>query len=344
MMKWFETVDLQRPAIVSSRVRLVRNWDKYSFPSKFTDDESRQMIGLLESGLKNLGQLDGRTYHFARLEELNELDRKVMKDRRVISAATAVKKSPVALFVSENEDTGIVLNGDDHIRIQLFSAGFHLQELWKRADELDNYINKQFPYAFDEKYGYLTSFPTNVGTGLRVSVLMHLPALSTSKKFNGLIAEMGRFGVVVKGGYGEENENHGSLFELSNQKTLGVTEKEIIDSVSKVALQLSQQEMKVRKMTQEKHALMCADETYKSYGVMKYARRMSEKDAMIFLSQFLKGMADGVVKTATPCSVYRLMLGIKPSNLQKLSDHPLGKEEMEIARATYLRAELPEII
>ena len=343
MMKWFEQTGRERPGIISSRVRLVRNWDQYPFPSRLSEKESAEMVRRLEFGLKDIGSLDGKTYEYAYLSELSELDRKALRERRVFNSTIASKKTPVGIIISGEEDVNIVLNGTDHIRLQVQSAGLHLDELWKRADQMDDYINARFSYAFDDKYGYLTSFPTNVGTGLRATVLLHLPNLSMGKKFNGLVAEMGRFGAAVKGVYGEGSENYGALYEVSNQKTLGLTEKEILDMVNRVAIQLIAQEKQVRKMALEKHGLECADEAYKSYGVLKYARRLSGRDAMIFLSQLMSGVEDGLLEMTEPCPVYRLMLGIQPANLQKLSKAPLSKEELDVARADYLRAELPEI-
>lgn len=343
MIKWFEQVDKERPGVIGSRIRLVRNWDRYAFPSRLPQKESMEMIRRLEYGLKDLGSLDGKTYEYAYLDELSELDRKALRERRVFNSTIASKKTPTGIIISEDEDTSIVLNGTDHIRLQMMAPGLHLEELWKRCDEMDDYINARFSYAFDEKYGYLTSFPTNVGTGMRASVLLHLPTLSLGKRFNGMVTEMSRFGATVKGVYGEGSENYGAIYQVSNQKTLGMTEKDIVDLINRVAQQLLSQENQVRSMALEKHRLECEDEAYKSYGVLRYARRLSFKDAMTFLSQIMSGLADGILETEEPCAVYRLMLGIQPANLQKLSDRPLGKEELEVARARYLRAELPEL-
>lgn len=342
-MKWFEYVDKEYPGAISSRVRLVRNWDQYAFPSRLTQKESMEMVRRLEQGLRDLGSFDGKKYEYAFLDELSGLDRKALRERRIFNSTIASGKMPAGVILSEEEDTSIVLNGTDHIRLQILSPGLNLEALWKRADKLDDYINERFSYAFDKKYGYLTSFPTNMGTGMRASVVLHLPSLSLGKKFSGLVSEMGRFGASVKGVYGEGNENYGSLFQVSNQKTLGLTEKEIVDLVGRVAAQLLNQESQVRSMALQKHRLECEDEAYKAYGVLKYARQLSPKDAMTRLSQLMSGISDGILETREPCPVYRLMLGIQPANLQKLSDRPLGKEELDAARASYLRAELPEL-
>ena len=343
MLKWYERNDNNMPNIISSRIRLVRNCDHHEFPSRLNNRQSREMVKDLESGLKNLGVLDGRQYEFFALEGLNELDRKVLREHWIINSTIAKKKSPAGIIVSEDESTSLILNGSDHIRMQMLGSGLCLDSLWEKMNQLDDYVNERFSYAFDEKYGYLTSYPTNVGTGMRASVVLHLPALCTAKKFNSLIGEMARFGVTVRGLYGEESYNYGALYVVSNQKTMGITEKEIVEIVTKVAVQLNTREIQVREASLKKHRIIQEDEVYKSYGVLKYARRMSGKDAMVFLSQLMKGISDGLLETAEPCSIYRLMLGIKVGNLQKSSDRPLSKEELDMERAAYIRRELPEI-
>jgi protein arginine kinase len=342
-MKWFEEVDKERPGVISSRVRLVRNWEEYAFPSRLPAKDGEEMIRRLEMGLRDIGSLDGKEYHYTLLSELPDLDRKVLREHHVFNSTIAGKKTPVGLILNGEEDTSIVLGGTDHIRIQMLRPGMHLEEMWKACDRLDDFISERFHYAFDEKYGYLTSFPTNVGTGLRASVTVHLPMLSKGKKFNGLVTEMGCFGAKIRGIYGEGSENYGSLYEVSNQKTLGLSEKEILDMVNRVASQLISQENQVRRLTREKRGISCEDEAYKSYGVLKYARRLTSKDAMVFLSQLMQGINDGVLEMKEPLSVYRLMLGIQPASLQKNSDRPLSKEELDIARAVYIRSQLPDL-
>lgn len=343
MLRWFEQTDHGRPGVISSRIRLVRNWQDYKFPAKLDEKESVEMVHRLEFGLKDLGNEEGKHFDFTMLSELEELDRVALKERRVLNSAAASKNKPAGILISEDEDTGIVLNCDDHIRIQLLQSGLHLEELWERADRIDNYINERFVYAFDDRYGYLTTFPTNVGTGLRASVAVHLPMLSQGRKFSSLIGDMSRFGAAIRGAYGEGEENFGSLYEISNLKTLGQTEREIIDTVSKAAIQLTNQEMQVRKLSLQRRRIEREDEVYKSYGVLKYARRLTARDAMIFLSQIMAGLTDGLIHTEKDFSVYRLMLGIQPANLQKISDRPLNKEELDGARAEFIRKELPEL-
>lgn len=343
MLKWFECEETEGQNIISSKVRLARNWSEYVFPSRLTNEESLEMIKRLCDGTADLGEQDGRHYETAYFDELSDLDRRALKERRILNASALSRKAPMALMVSEKEDVSLVFNGTDHIRIQVLTSGLHLQEALKTADQIDDFINARFPYAFDEKYGYLTSFPTNVGTGMRASVLVHLPSLSMGKKFPAMLSDMGRFGVSIRGVYGEGRENYGSIYEITNQKTMGQSEKELADLVGKVALQLNEKEKQVRSMALENHRMEREDEVYKSYGVLRYARRLTMKEAMTYLSQLMTGVSDGLIQMESPCPVYRLMLGIQTANLQKQSERPLGKEELDGARAAYLRKELPDI-
>ena len=344
MAKWFEEAEKEMSNVIYSRVRLVRNWKEYPFPGKMTREQGAEMTARFNEGLKEIGSLDGCRYAKAELERLADLDRAALTERRVLGRSMSKKKGPASLIVSEDERASIVLNGDDHIRIQVLEAGLNLEGCYKRADRLDDYISERFEYSFDEKYGYLTSYPTNVGTGLRASVVLHLPLLSRKRSFNSLVADMGRFGTAVRGVYGEGGENYGSLYQVSNQKTLGQSEKEIIELVTKAAAELDAQERRLRQEALKQKPLGCQDEVYKSYGVLRYARRLTRKDAMEFLSQIMVGVRDGILKTKEPCSIYRIMLGIQPANLLKLAEKPMEKEELEAARAQFVRAELPEII
>ncbi len=343
MRKWYEDIDRETKNVISSKIRLIRNLDEYVFPLRLSEEDGREMVNRLCHGLSELKDSEGQSYELVDLENTGELDRRALKERRLINAAILDKKAPMAMLVSGAEDVSLVFNGTDHIRIQVLSAGLCVGELWKKASQLDDFINARFSYAFDEKYGYLTTYPTNVGTGMKASVIIHLPSLSLGKKFSSMISDMGRFGVTIKGVNGEGRENYGALYEISNQKTMGQPEGELADLVSKVAIQLENQENQVRDMALRNHRLEREDEIYKSYGVVKYARRLSMKDAMTFLSQLLSGAADDLIHFEKPCSVYEMMLGIQTANLQKKSQKPLDRVELDVARAEYLREKLPEL-
>lgn len=343
MAKWFEETGREMSNIIYSRVRLVRNWREYPFPGKMTGEQGRELTERLTAGLKDMGSLNSTGFRLMNLEHLKDVDKAVLAERRILPGALSKKRGAAALLLSEDERVSIVLNGDDHIRIQVLEPGLKPDACYRMADRLDDEISERFEYSFDEKYGYLTSYPTNVGTGLRASVVVHLPLLSRKKSFNSLVADMGRFGTAVRGVYGEGSENYGSLYQISNQKTLGQSEKEIVEIVTKAAAELDAQERRLRQEAMKQKPLSCQDEAWKSYGVLKYARRLTRKDGMEFLSQIMAAVNDGILKPGTPCSVYRIMLGIQPANLLRLAERPMEKEELDAARADFVRAELPDI-
>lgn len=344
MTRWYEQVRNDPSNIISSRVRLSRNWEEYKFPCRLEQAEARQMVTQLKEKLEGLPDGEGGSYQYKDFGNLEELDRMALRERRLLNGTLVEKTTPGGLLFSEDERVSLVLNGDDHIRLQVLSSGLDLKGCLEEAGKLDDFINERIPYSFSSKYGYLTSYPTNVGTGMKASVVVHLPSLSLSKRFQELLGDMSRFGTTVRGVYGRAGENFGDLYEVFNQKTLGVSEGEILELVTNVATQLSEQENQVRQRALEKHRLVREDEVYKSYGVLKYARRLAMKDSMTFLSHLMVGIADGLIETKEFCSIYCLMIGIQPANLQKLSSRPLSKEELESARAAYLRERLPEII
>jgi len=343
MEKWYEIPEKPDSNVIYSRVRLVRNWEDYPFPGKMTREQSLEMTARLFEELKQMDIHDSVDYRFAFLHQMTELQRTALLERRAINRSLAKKTEPSALILSRDESLGISINGDDHVRIQAVEKGLNLSGCYDRADRMDEYIGGKIDYAFDEKYGYLTTFPTNVGTGLRASVVVHLPMLSRRRNFNSFVADMGRFGTSIRGVYGEGSENCGSLYRVSNQKTLGQSEKDIIDLVTKAAAELDAQERRLRKDAYKQHPVVCEDETYKSYGVLKYARKLTKKDSMEFLSQILTGVTDGILQLQEPCSIYALMLGIQTANLISKAERPLNKEEVEVARADFLRSRLPEI-
>ena len=343
MSKWYDAIDCSQSNIMYSRIRLARNWDEYVFPSRLTRGQCEELVTSLKDGLADIGSLDGREYHFLRLDSLQGLEKQALRERRILNQAAVERQEPSGLYLSDDEAESLVLGGDDHIRMQHLAPGLKLEELWQRADAMDDYVNERFSYAFDEKYGYLTSFPTNVGTGLRACVVLHLPTLSQIRKFQSIVGDMSRFGAAIRGLYGDGGENYGSLYELSNQRTLGLSEKEIVEPVTKAASQLNSKEMGVRNATLNTQRLEREDEVYKSYGILKYARKITEKDARIFLSQLMAGEEDGLVRFDRQCSLYKLMLGIKSANLNLWASRPLDKEELDSVRAAFIREGLPEI-
>ncbi len=343
MLKWYQETENQHDVFVASRIRLVRNLAHYPFPVKLSEEGRRELSEKLSEGLKDIGSVCGRDFRRFSLSEVGETERDALRERRALNGAGAREAGTESLLLSEDEAVSITLAREDHVRLQCMSGRAELLKLWEEANRLDDYVNERFDYAFHEKYGYLTAYPTNVGTGLRAAVTLHLPMLSAGKRFGKLVAEMGRFGVAVRGVYGDGNENYGSLYEISNQKTLGVTEEEVISLVKQMADRLAASERKMKSVTLKSHRSDMEDEIFKSYGVLRYARKLSVKEAMTYLSQVRAGEMEGLLQFQKPVNVHRLMMEVQPANIRMLVSK---KEETDLnqARAAYVQEMLPELV
>jgi protein arginine kinase len=238
-----------------------------------------------------------------------------------------------------------MLNEEDHVRIQAYRAGMDMLNAYEQADKIDDCIGEVLDYAYDERYGYLTTCPSNVGTGMRVSYMCHLPALSWNNRIAGIAAEVGRFGLVLKSIYPDNGRGCGDVYQISNQVTLGRSEREIIENLTNVTEQIVSQERILRRQFNEKRKISVLDGIYRSYGILKYARKISLKDGLMLLSEIRLGLADGLIKTCTQeeYAVYQLMIGIQPANLKLIASDDLSEEEVDIARAEFIRENLPAI-
>ena len=344
MLKWFDKVGQSyADNYISSRIRLVRNLREYAFPWKLDTFKSAELVGKLLYSMSDISDATGEHMEIYSLDQIEETKRMAMRERRIFNMNIASKKDSCAAIVSDDEDVSLILNGEDHIRMQLLNAGMCLDELWPRANKLDDYISTKFDYAYSGKYGYMTTFPTNVGTGMRANAVVHLPMLSKQSNFAQLIEGMNRLGVNIRGVYGKNDDNFGDLYDISNTKTLGLSEQDIIASVKRVAGQLNAKEIQVRDASLKSSRNIRIDEAYKSYGVLRYARKLSVREAMIYLSHLRAAISDELIHTQEPCSIYKLMLCIQPFNLTSNADRPLTDEELDMVRAEYIRRELPRI-
>lgn len=341
--KWYQETDHVHDVIVAGRIRLIRNLDNCEFPGKLTAEETQQILETMQEKLEALGDTHGLKLPYKALAEMDIDEKEGYCERRMINRASAEKETPVGLMADEEAGVSLVLEGEDHFRIQCLSPAADLDSLWKRANAIDNSVNEKFPYAFHEKYGYMTAYPTGMGTGLRAGITLHLPMLAAGKQFGKIVNEMSRFGVTVRGIYGEGNENYGSLFEVINQKTLGVTEEETIALVKQMADRLVLSERKIRSVTMRDHRLDLEDELYKSYGVLRYAKKLSQKEAMQYLSQLRIGQMEGLIRFEKPVNFYGMMLEIQPANTKLLASEE-NKDVPGMARAAYIQSRLSEPI
>lgn len=339
MNKWFDNTGKPQGIIVASKVRLARNIEGYRFSEKLDESDRADLLQHLKDDLEELD------LNYVDLSSLTSEQKMMLREHRVINSSIAGRKEPMGLFLSEDESVSVLIGGDDHIRMQCLKAGSFLRKELQTMDGLDDEINEKFDYAYHDHYGYLTAFPTNMGTGMRASVVLHLPLISRERDFKQLGEELSRMGIRMKGVFGDvPADNYGQLYRLSNQRTLGLTEMEILENVERFALQLAEQERRAENDMLKNHKGDIEDEAYKSYGILKYARKLSLKESLIYLSQVRLGMANGILQTREPVCIYSLMIQAQPGSLADWAGRSLGEDEVQVMRARMIQAYLPELV
>lgn len=340
MLKWYEETGDNEDVVISTRVRLARNLSSYPFPVKLSGEQAGQLVKELSGSLTGLESEEGRKLEYVSMDAISDTDKVALVERHLVSETLIMKQEPAGAVLSEDEAISILVNEEDHLRIQALAGGMNLEKAWQIADRLDDEINRTFPYAYHEKLGYLTSFPTNVGTGLRVSFMLHLPAIAGTKRLAGIASDIGRFGVTIRG------SGVGNLYQIYNQKTLGQSEQEIMQNLETIAGQIIKQERRIRRKIIQENAAGLEDTLLRSYGILKYCKALEIGEGMNLLSDIQLGISSGLLKLEEPGkkSVYPLMMGIQPAHLQKLAGRPLEQEERDGIRAEYVKEHLPEIM
>lgn len=316
--------------VISSRVRLARNLDNTPFPGQSKDPKA--VIDAL------LGAA-GPSFSYLSCDTMTPLEKQVLVEQHLISPVLA-KSTHCGVLLNQQQTVSIMVNEEDHIRIQAMLPGLQLKEAYELADQTDDLLEESLSYAFDEKIGYLTACPTNAGTGMRASVMLHLPALTAHQQINSLIASVGKLGFAVRGIYGEGSQAEGDLYQISNQVTLGLSEQETLQQLQSVTEQLIEREMQLRQaMTERDRASMC-DMVWRAFGTVKYAQVMTAKEFMTLASRIRLGISMGMITHITHEHINNLTVQIQPAHLQQHYQKSLSPSERDVLRATYLRNEI----
>jgi len=321
--------------IVSSRVRLARNIAGHTFMSRASISERREMAEELRLAVEKA--LSGAAIQYFDLETMDALDRQVLVERHLISREHAEAEGPRGVAVALDETVSVMINEEDHLRMQSLQGGFEVESAWQNINLIDDAIEALVPYAFDAEYGYLTACPTNVGTGIRVSVMLHLPALSMTRELQRVFAAASKIDFIVRGLYGEGTEAHGDFYQVSNQKTLGRSEREILDNLEVVIPQIIRYERKVRNALFAEHRSQVEDRVCRASGILANARMISSDEALHLLSQLRLGISLGLVDSIDMATINRLFIHTRPAHLQKLEGRELSTQERDIARASHIR-------
>lgn len=322
--------------VISSRIRLARNLREYNFLPKADEAQRREIHRTLTERIAAT-RLGDDTF-FVDIDESSDLDRQVLVERQLISRQHASSDGSRGVAISSEEVRALMINEEDHLRIQVLGSGLRLTALWTEISDIDDTLEAEVEFAFDQRLGYLTACPTNVGTGIRVSVMVHLPALSMSQQMERLMRAAKDMGLAVRGLYGEGTEALGDFYQLSNQTTLGKTESEIIeDFENTVVPKIVKFEQGAREALARDHASQLDDKLYRAYSALGSARIMSTGESLTLLSHLRMGLFMGRFSDLNLGTVNEMFLNSQPAHLQKLSGQTLEGTERGVARADYLR-------
>lgn len=335
---WMTAYGEHADIVMSTRIRLARNLTGYSYPIAYKEDEAYNIDKIVTGTLLDNDQ--GQSYTYLKMSELSSLERKVLVEKHLVSPQLIDPKRQGAIMLLTDETVSIMINEEDHVRIQCIFPGLQLEEAFAQANLVDDILEKKLPYAFDEQFGYLTSCPSNTGTGLRASVMMHLPALTMTKQIDRIIPAMSRLGMVVRGSYGEGSKALGNVYQVSNQITLGKTEKEIIDDLESITTRLIAYERKSREVLQEKSRVALENRLFRSLGTLKYARLLQTGEAARCLSDVRLGIDLDIIQDVDVSVLNELMIFMQPAFLQQYADAELSQEERDIFRAKLFRERL----
>lgn len=327
--------------VMSSRVRLARNLRNAAFP---TWAKKPERVRVLEAVLPAVRALPEMADSFAEeMDELSPLDKQILVERHLISREHAAKSTGSGLVLNRAETFCVMINEEDHLRMQALRPGFQLREAWQAVDRLDSALEQQLPYAFDQDLGYLTACPTNLGTGIRVSAMLHLPGLVLAEQINPIIQSVNKLGLAVRGLYGEGTEALGNVFQVSNQMTLGEGEGVIVERLEKVLGQIIEHEENARQTLLEKRAKVLFNCIGRAYGNLAFAHIISSKETMNQLSLLRLGVDLGLFPGVERALVDELFLVTQPAHLQKQLSDKLTAEERDLARADMLRERLKNV-
>lgn len=332
MSKWYIGEGDHNDIVISTRIRIARNLADYPFPVRL-DNKSK-----IEVNEKIRDALDGKeNLTYTELKTLTRSQIVSLAERHLISPEFASNSDARALLMSDNEDISIMLCEEDHIRIQVMKSGLALKEAYELADKIDTEINQSLKYAFDEKLGYLTQCPTNLGTGMRASVMLHLPALTAKGQIGSLASTVSKLGLIIRGAYGEGMSAMGDLYQLSNQVSLGISEKSAIDNLKTITLQLAAQERAAREEASK--SIETEDAVFRAYGILKSARILSTKEFMSLISKVRLGAVLGMIKTDLK-TINELMVSMQPATINAFVGKTLSLEERDVERAKIVRERL----
>jgi protein arginine kinase len=334
--EWLRGTGPESDIVMCSRIRLARNLADFPFTNRASRGEKAE----IESTFKAIIDHEAFELSYLDVNAMTPLERQFLVERQLISRELATAEGPRGVAIGPRENISTMVNEEDHLRIQVMLSGFSLHDIWERINRLDDQLEGQIAYAFSQQLGYLTACPTNVGTGIRVGVMLHLPALVQTKQIDKVFRALQKINLAVRGLYGEGTQAFGDFYQISNQQTLGKSEVELIRNLSDVVPQIIQYERTARQALLNERRQHLHDQVSRAYGVLKTAQTISSEETMHLLSSVRMGINLGLIDDLAIATVNELFIQTQPSHLQKIQGTELGVEERNVARASYLRSRL----
>ncbi len=338
MINWYLQSGKDSDVVTSTRIRIARNIKDNKFKNKMSKEEKETVIDKIENILPQIGY----GLKLIRLKDLDNLNLLSLIEKHLISPNFAVNsKETGAILINADENICIMINEEDHIRIQVFASGLELDNSLNLANEIEKEMGNLINYAFSEKYGYLTENMTNVGTGLRASVMVHLPALTATRNIDKVLDVVNGFGMNIRGLYGDGSETQGNVYQISNKQSLGISDKEIINNLKLITSKIIEQERMARKYLAKK-SMELEDRVYRAYGILSNCRKVSANETKKLISDVKLGTDLGIIKEMNDLKVNKLDLYTKSASLQLFIGQTLNENEREIARAETIKKILAE--
>jgi protein arginine kinase len=338
--EWLRGTGPESDIVISSRIRLARNLAAFPFSNRASAHQKAEIEGLLRERIAKL-ELEG-PLEYINVPGLSQLDRLFLVERHLISRELASGEGPRGVALLPLETVSLMVNEEDHLRLQVMRSGFALDEAWQDVDRVDDALEQKVNYAFSDEFGYLTACPTNVGTGMRASVMLHLPALVLAKQIEKVFRALQKLNLAVRGLYGEGSRASGDFYQISNQVTLGKSEPAILNDIRQVIPQIITYERQARGTLLKESKQSLQDRVARAFGTLRSATMMTSEETMDLLSSVRLGINLGLLEDISMPTVNELFIHTQPAHLQKLMGATLDGEERNAARARYLRSRLRE--
>ena len=336
--EWLKGTGPDADIVISTRIRLARNLNKLFFTHWASKEQLNEILNSSCAAINKITYMKGAL--FVKMGDVTEVDRQFLVERHLISLEHTQDPAYKGVFISDREIVSIMINEEDHLRIQALQSGFNLKEAWYIIGRIDDVLSGYLDFAFSPALGYLTACPTNTGTGMRASVMLHLPALAMSGQIGKVLYTIGKLSYTVRGLYGEGTEASGNFFQLSNQGALGRAESEIIDNLERIVRQVIGYEKKAREVLFTSGRNAIEDKIWRAYGILKSARRISSEETINLLSLVRLGVDFGMFEDMDGKKINELFILIQPAHLQKIEKQILAEDERDSIRAELIRKRL----